>query len=103
MTNYMVACSLVLCMMRQPALVGETDVTPVADDEMIQHPNTEHLPCRDQPRGQDMIFLARRRIAAWMIVQKDDRSGGFLDGHCKHFARMHDTERQASFGHGGIT
>src|SRR5262245_15612006 len=72
-----------VCMMRQPTLVGKTDIVPVTDDEMIQYPNTEHLPCRNQPRGQHMIFLARCRITARMIVQKDDRSSGFLDGHRK--------------------
>ena len=102
MTNYMIVRSLSLGMMSQPTLVGEADIASIADDHMIQYTNTQHFTGRHQPGRQHMIFLARCRIAARMIVEKDDRGRRFLDGHREDFPRMHDAQRQASLRNGGI-
>ena len=89
--------SCVGTMVCQPTLIGKADIASIADDEMVKDPNAQYLPCRHQSRRQDTIFLARRRITAGMVVQKDHRRRRFFYRECEHFAWMDNAERQAAF------
>src|SRR2546421_13053942 len=64
---------------------------------MVKDPNTQYLPCRHQSRGQETIFLARRRITTGMVVEEDHCRRGFFYCECKDFAWMDNAERQAAF------
>ncbi len=72
------------------AVVPKAEMVAVADDDMIEHLNADHLACLDQPPGEQNVFLARFGIAARVVVDKDDRRGRFADRGLKGIARMYD-------------
>ena len=87
----------------QPALIGKADIASIPDDEMVKDPNAQYFPCRYQSRRQRTIFLARRRIATGMVVQKDDGRRRFFYRKGEDFAWVDNAERQTAFRYSRVT
>src|ERR1017187_171738 len=61
-----------------------------ADDDVVHHFDFQKLPGADQiPRHLD-VRLARRRVAARMIVNQDNSRRVRHNRRAKHLARMHE-------------
>lgn len=59
------------------------------DDEVVEHINL-HQPQRvAQGAGQAVVGVARRGVARWVVVRKDDCGGVVLQRDFHHFARPH--------------
>jgi len=56
----------------EPTGVGEREVPPVADDDVIEHRNPEKLPRCDEPLRDGMVLCARRRVAARVIMNRNE-------------------------------
>ena len=56
---------------------------------MIQDIDPNSLANFRKTIGYSNIFGTRRRVAAGMIVNKNDRRSCILDGRAEHFAGMH--------------
>ena len=61
-----------LCAVQTTALL-ETVIASVADDDVIEHVDTEQRAGSDEPPGQLKVVGTGRRLTAWMIVTKHDR------------------------------
>ena len=57
-------------------------------DDMLEHLDIERVPDRGQSLGTLDIGRARRRIAAWMIVDQDDGGGVEFDRAAEDRARI---------------
>ena len=66
----------------------EAGVSTVADDDVIEHVNTEELPRLNKTLRQRVVIGARRRITARVIVRQDDRRSVREKGCLEHFARL---------------
>ena len=66
---------------------------------MVVNPEIEHARALDQLARQPDVLAARRRITARMIVQQDDRRGGFEDRRLEDLAGMDQARLQGPFGH----
>ena len=62
------------------AVVSKAEMVAVADNNVIEHLNTDHLACLDQPPGEQDVLLARFDVAARVVVDEYDRRRGFTDG-----------------------
>ncbi len=49
-----------------------TDITPVPDNNVIRHRDLEQISRLDQLLRRINILRARRGIAGWMVMHKDD-------------------------------
>jgi hypothetical protein len=58
------------------------------DDDMVMHLDLEMFRSLDQVAGQVDVLPARRRIAARMVVDDDDRGGVEIERAAQHFADM---------------
>ena len=66
---------------------------------MIQHFDLHQLPGTDEVARHFDIGLARRRVAAWVVVHQDDGRGRRNDGSTEHLARMHQQRVHQADGH----
>lgn len=64
-----------------PSLTGglrKAIISTIADDDVIQHPNSHYIACGCQLAGYFFIFRARRNIGAGVIVDANNWGGKFL-------------------------
>ncbi len=52
--------------------VGEAEVVRLAEDDMVEHPDSEDFRSCRQPVGAFAVFPRRYRISGGIIVQEDD-------------------------------
>src|SRR5512143_2475346 len=64
--------------LHQPVVL-EAEVASVADDDVVQDLDAEHLSGLDESAGQEDVLLARLDVAARMIVDEDDRRRRLAD------------------------
>ncbi len=62
-------------------------LTPT-DDHVVQHPDVEETQCLLQARGDLAVSFAWLRIAAWVVVEKDDGSGVQIQGALGDYSGM---------------
>jgi len=53
----------------RPAVIGKTEVTVLAQNEMIQQRDTEEFSALAKSLREDTIFLAGSRITGWMVMR----------------------------------
>lgn len=61
---------------------------PSTDHQVIQHSDVEEAQCLLQALGDLAVSFAWLRIAAWVVVEKDDGSGVQLQGALGDYSRM---------------
>ena len=76
----------------------EAVVPTVADDDVIEQWDPEHVSGCCEPTSDVEIVWRWRRIAAWVIVAGDDGGGMSQERSGEHFARVdqHGIERAAA-------
>src|SRR5690349_12582934 len=72
-------------------------VASASDDDVVVHVQLEQPRALDQLTRETDVFAARRRVAARMVVQQDDRGGRLEDGGLENLARVHQAGRQRAF------
>ncbi|EGD21301.1 hypothetical protein XGA_0018 [Xanthomonas hortorum ATCC 19865] len=65
-------------------------LTP-ADHQVVQNPDVEEAQCLLQALGDLAVSFAWLRIAAWVVVEKDDGSGVQIQGALGDHPRVHLT------------
>ena len=72
------------------ALIEETVVRPIANDDVIKHTDSQQ-PCHiEKPLGELFVFVTRRRIPARVIVDKEHGCSALPDGWMENLPRMND-------------
>jgi hypothetical protein len=57
---------------------------------MVQHLDPHELACLAQAAGDGDVLTAGGRIAGGVVVDQDQRGGGFLDGRAEYLAGVDD-------------
>lgn len=57
--------------------------------DMVEHPNPEQVAGLFQPARDFLVFRARCRVAAWVIMNEHNRSDTKMQRRALYFARMH--------------
>ncbi len=73
----------------RPPSCCKADVLTPADHQVVQHPDVEEAQCLLQALGDLAVGFAWLRIAAWVIVEKDDGSGVQIQGALGDHPRVH--------------
>ena len=85
-------------------MISKTEVTTLADDDVIQTLDTDNLARFTQPFGDRNILITRSRITRWVVVYEDQTSGQVRYGCPKdipwmHQAGCHGANRAGSHAH----
>ena len=83
-----------------PLLEADRAACAVAGDDVIEDGDAEELAGRGDASSQAVIFGARFRIAARVVVAEDDRDGAGQDGGTEDPARVHEGVGEGADAHG---
>jgi len=75
-------------------IIDKAHVAPLPDHDMVEDTHPHQLTDLTQAARDFNILLARRRVAARMIVDEDDGGGRFADHRSEDVTRVHDARRQ---------
>ena len=78
----------------RPTVIGKTEMAVFAQNDMIQQRDAEELGALAESLREDAIFLARGRVAGWVVMGTDERGGVHENEGFKHLSRMDDGESQ---------
>jgi len=70
-------------------------MAPIADDDVVEDLDAEHVIGLDKPPGEQNILLAGLDVPAGMVVDEDDSGGGLPHGGLECFAGMDEGGGQA--------
>lgn len=70
-------------------MVGKAIKASSRDDNVIQKRNPEHAPGLRQLERQTLVLFAWAGVAAWMIVDNDQRGHAFANQRSKHIREAH--------------
>ena len=80
----------------RPALIGKTEMTSFAKDDMIQEGDAKEVGTFSEPDREEMVFLTGRRITGRMVMGTETGSGIHENERLKDFARMDDRQGQGT-------
>ena len=76
--------------------VGEAEIIRLAEDDMVEHPDSEDLRRRRQPVGAFAVFPRWVRISRRMVVQEYDGSRILQNSGLENFPWVYDRGGEAS-------
>ena len=83
----------------RPAVIGKTEMAVFAQNDMIQQRDTEELSALAESLREDAIFLARGRVAGWVVIGTNESGRIHQDQRLKDFARMDNRQGQRTDRH----
>src|SRR4030095_9385896 len=78
--------------------IAEAEVAIVTDHDVVEDAHSHDIADFFEAFGDIDVLGARRRIAAWMVVDEDNRRGGFPNDRIVNFTRMNQRRGQRSLG-----
>ena len=78
----------------RPTVIGKTEMAVFAQNDMIQQRDAEELSALAESLREEAIFLARGRVAGWVVMGTDERGRIHQDQRLKDFTRMDDGQGQ---------
>src|SRR3989338_3394627 len=79
------------------ATVAEAKVVVVADHHVVQDSHSHQLAHLFQPPSDLQVLRTGGRVAAWMVMNKDDGGRRFADHRVVHLSRVNQRSCERAF------